>query len=132
MGREKIIGGIVTFILGLIFLVIGRYFIIKYKRLKTKGINTSGKILEKKIRSNKRLYITVKYTAEKEVIVKRIITSRFLLQTLNEGDEINIFYDPKKPASFCFEGDQRYIMRAVIFFCAGGLELMIALLSFLR
>ncbi|MCP1226210.1 hypothetical protein [Sebaldella sp. S0638] len=52
-----------------------------------------------------------------ELIRKKMVTSRF-------------FYDRDKPKSFCFENDVRYIVISIIFFFAGGMELLVVVLSF--
>ncbi|MCP1226211.1 hypothetical protein [Sebaldella sp. S0638] len=45
---EKIIGITFTMILGLVFLLIGRFFLVKDKKLKNKGGKSTAKIIEKK------------------------------------------------------------------------------------
>ena len=127
---EKIIAIIITFIMGLVFIAIGKYFAEKDKRLKTKGIRTSAKILEKKSGS-KRAYITVEYTGGEKIITKRIITTRSLCKgyPFEAGKYTDIFYDRKKPKSFCFENDKRDRLRAIVFFFAGGMEIAVGFLS---
>ena len=126
---EKIIGITFTMILGLVFLLIGRFFLIKDKKLKNKGGKSTAKIIEKKVGSRNRLYITLEYAADGELIRKKMVTSRFFY-VFNEGDEVNIFYDRDKLKSFCFENDVRYIVISIIFFFAGGMELLVVVLSF--
>ena len=126
---EKIIGITFTMILGLVFLLIGRFFLVKDKKLKNKGGKSTAKIIEKKVGSRNRLYITLEYAADGELIRKKMVTSRFFY-VFNEGDEVNIFYDRDKPKSFCFENDVRYIVISIIFFFAGGMELLVVVLSF--
>lgn len=129
---EKIVAIIITFITGLIFMVIGKYFTEKDKKLKTKGIKTQAKILEKKIGLRNRAYITVEYTGGEKIITKRIITTRSLCKgyPFEAGEYTDIFYDENNPESFCFENDKRYTQRAIIFYCAGGLEIAVGFLSF--
>ncbi len=79
---EKIIGITFTMILGLVFLLIGRFFLIKDKKLKNKGSKSTAKIIEKKVGSRNRLYITLEYTADGELIRKKMVTSRFFMHLM--------------------------------------------------
>ena len=129
---EKIVGIIMTFIMGLVFIGIGKYFTEKDKRLKTKGIRTKAKVLEKKIGYSKRAYITVEYTGGEKIITKRIMTTRSLCKgyPFEVGEYTYIFYDRKKPKNFCFENDKRDTLRAIIFYFAGGMDIAAGFLSF--
>ena len=129
---EKIVGIIMTFIMGLVFIGIGKYFTEKDKKLKTKGIRTQAKVLEKKIGCSRRAYITVEYTGGEKIITKRIVTTRSLCNgyPFEAGEYTDIFYNRNKPKSFCFENDKRDTLRAIIFYCAGGMEIAVGFLSF--
>ncbi|ACZ08121.1 Uncharacterised protein [Sebaldella termitidis] len=129
---EKTIGIVITIIIGLIFITIGVYFRKKDEKLKENGVKSQAKILEKKIGIRNRAYVTVEYTVEYKVIIKRIVTARSIYKSypFNEGEKTIIYYDKKDPKSFCFENDKRHIAISNIFFCAGGLEIIVAILSF--
>ena len=128
---EEIIAVMPVFIMGLVFIAIGKYFSEKDKRLKTKGIRTKAKVLEKKIGYSKRAYITVEYTGGEKIITKRIMTTRSLCKgyPFEVGEYTDIFYDRKKPKNFCFENDKRDTLRAIILYCAGGMEIAVGFLS---
>ena len=129
---ENVIGRILTFVMGLIFILIGVFFHKKNRELKENGIKAQAKILEKRIGMRNRTYITIEYTVEKKVIIKRIITARSIYKSypFNEGEKTIIYYNRRNPKSFCFENDKRYISISNIFFCAGGLEIIVVILSF--
>ena len=129
---ENVIGIILTFIMGVIFIAIGVFFRRKDRGLKEDGVKAQAKVLEKRIGLRNRAYITIEYAVEQKVIIKRIITARSICKSypFNEGEKTIIYYNKKNPKSFCFENDKRYIAISNIFFCAGGIEIIVAILSF--
>lgn len=136
MGRkyqnmERIVGITCVFILGIIFIIAGKLFLMKDKKLKNNGIKTSAIVTEKKKGLNKGVSVKIEYTAGEEIITKKITTSRFLF-SYEKGDKINIFYNKDKPESFCFENDKRYIVIAAIFFYCAAMEILAGVLGIFR
>ena len=124
---DKIIGMTGTMILGVIFLLLGRFFLFREKKIKAKGGKTTAKIVDRKVQNRQGWKFTLEYIVDGELIRKKIIVSKYQYN-FNKGDEVSIFYDENKPKKFCFENDTRYLVRAGLFFFVGGMEMLVGII----
>ena len=128
---EKIDGRIILIVLGFIFIMFGKYIMIRYKNLIKKGIKTRSRVIENQLGVKSKRMIVIEYRVNEELFRKRVVLNRYLFN-LDKVVEINIFYDRRKPKKICFENDIRHSINSKWLFFFGGLGLILRVLSFFQ